>query len=212
MGWSRIGDEFPADRRWDGVPYDARWHYLALMATCSKSQRFDCRIPLMLANRASDVPDPEAATEALVTAGFLVIDGLDVIIVEGEARHMLPPHKRDRTRKENQRRWTKKHRETKCESGEHDEHCPATCLRRAEVDSRESSHLVRQGDHQEPSIEPEASDAAYSPPQPRPGKGLGKALPQDRTGQDRTSSRRGLTTAADAITDFFPPRAVGHDM
>jgi hypothetical protein len=212
MGWSRIGDEFPADRRWDGVPYDARWHYLALMAACSKSQRFDCRMPLMLAHRASDVPDPEAATEALVTAGFLVIDGLDVIIVEGEAQHMLPPHKRDRTRKENQRRWTKKHRETKCENGEHDEHCPATCPRRAEVDARESSRLIPQDDPQEPSIRSALSDAVHDPSQLRSGKCLGKPLPQDRTGQDRTSPRRGITTVADVITDFFPPRAVGHDV
>jgi hypothetical protein len=210
MGWSRIGDEFPADRRWDGVPYEARWHYLALMAACSKSQRFDCRMPLMLAHRASDVPDPEAATEALLDAGLVVIDGSHVTIVDGEAQHMLPPSKRDHTRKENQRRWTQKHRQIKCETGEHDANCPATCPRRSEEDSRKPLHDNQQEPPQPSPIGLDRPDAVRESPLYRRGEDSRKALLQDRTGQDRTAPGRVLITTTEALSDFLPPKARSH--
>jgi len=131
MSWVRVGDEFTSDRRWDGVPSDARWFYLCLVSDCSKSERYDCRIPTMLALRVSDIADPSGALDALVIAGFLVINGDEVFISQGEERHMLPVAERERRRLQRQRDDTAASRLRKCQRGEHDRHCPSTCpLRR----------------------------------------------------------------------------------
>lgn len=130
MTWNRYGSEFTRDRRWDGVPYEARWHYLAVVAECADSERHDCRLPLTLALRASDVPDPAGCHEALVAAGFAEIDGAEFVIIDGEIKHMPPPSLRDRYRKAKQRERQDRHRKKKCADGNHDQHCPSGCPRR----------------------------------------------------------------------------------
>ncbi len=191
MTWNRYGSEFTRDRRWDGVPYEARWHYLAVVAECSDSERYDCRIPLRLAERASDVADAAAATAALVAAGFALIEGHDFIIVGGEERHMPPESLRDKKRKEDQRRWTADTRRRKCEAGEHDQHCPKSCPMRSgkgpgkasgkalpKALGNASGNAVR-GETESPEVS-EGLDSMR-------GKALGKPLPQNRTEQNRTA-------------------------
>jgi hypothetical protein len=215
MAWLRYGDEFTHDRRWDGVPYDARWHYLSLVAACSKAERFDCRIPVRLADRASDVPDPGAATEALVAAGFLQVEDGDVVIVDGEARHMPPEGQRDRKRKEDQRQRTHRHRLQKCQSGQHDEHCPKpTCPARS--GNAPGNALPSSAGNTAPAeprtdFDPHTGEIHEASPL---GNAAGNALPQDRTGQDRTALGVGVSLGRNQATHsdlelaarrFLPP-------
>jgi hypothetical protein len=211
MSWLRYGDEFTVDRRWDGVPYDARWHYVCLVAEASRSERYDCRLPIRMADRASDLPDPGAATEALVGAGFVVVEEGMVVIVDGEDRHMPPEGQRDRKRKKGQRERTRRHRLEKCQSGQHDRHCPVSCPERvghATGNALPGSHgdapeVV--GDREDmPEFDPDTGEI-------REGNGVGNALPQDRTGQDRTALGVGVRETDD-LDEFFPPRVASDAM
>lgn len=127
MTWCRFGDEFTFDQRWDGVSYEARWHLMAMVALCSKSERFDCKMPLVAALRASDVMHPQECLDVLQSAGFVLVNGYEVEIIDGEARHMPPVSVRERKRKADQRSRTRKHRQKRCNDGIHDSSCPRSC-------------------------------------------------------------------------------------
>jgi len=209
MTWLRYGSEHTRDRRWEGVSYEARWHYHAILAECADSERFDCQIPMMLALRASDVPDPEAAIDSLVTAGIALITDIgDLRIAEGERLHMPPPSKRDIWRKSQQRKWTKKHRE-----------------------GEEGSNALHTGPHQaegegvHEGVDPESGGIKETDTS---SKALHKGLPQNRTEQNRTALRgsifeeetgrktddllvepalRSPHVTADVIAEFLPAKA-----
>ena len=190
MTWNRYGSEFTRDKRWERVSYEARWHYMAVVAECADSERYDCRIPLRLAERASDVPDAGACTAALVDAGFAVVDGHDFVIVDGEAKHMPPPHMRDRSRKEGQRDRKRRSRAAKCAAGEHDRHCPdGECPKKQSSLGHGEGHagpndVVTGNEFDESStekaFEPVPIDSSHE------GHKMGHARPQNRTEQNRT--------------------------
>lgn len=199
---------------------DARWHYLALVAECSKSERYECRIPLRLADRASDVADPGAATDALVEAGFVIIEGPDLVIVHGEDRHMPPEGLRDRKRKQGQRERTRRHRQRKCDSGDHDGDCPKSCPIKSGNDVRNGvRNALRNAPSNAPRNAPGNGDEADPPAdvdvstgEIREGNGVRNALRQDRTGQDRTALRGEVVGSSPDIAEFLPPKVSGDDL
>lgn len=88
MTWLRYSDDHRRDPVWDGMPYDARWHYDCLVEACA--QRHDGRIPMRTALRCSDVDDPDQCVKDLVAAGLLAVDG-DVVVVLRADFHVPSP-------------------------------------------------------------------------------------------------------------------------
>ena len=80
--WLRIDDAWTSSDRWDGVPHDARWMLLALIAEASRSERWDGRVPLRVAlgvGTIAGVEDPTAALGALAVAGWVTLDSEAVL-------------------------------------------------------------------------------------------------------------------------------------
>jgi hypothetical protein len=104
--WTRYDDRFTSARLWDPVSFEARWHYLALVEVCGSTGRYDGVLPVNLAARASDVPDPGRCHD----------------------EHIPPPGEREENLLPRKRRNTAAYRKRRCEAGEHSRHCPAdTC-------------------------------------------------------------------------------------
>ena len=186
MAWTRLGDEFCDDSRWEHVPYTARWTYFALVTFASRSERYDGVMPLRAALRTSDTPDVLADLEALQAVGFVFIDdgAGTVTVADAEDLHMPPPSVRDKARKARQRIDTAKSRRAKCDAGEHDRHCPAaTCPEKARRSEEEQA-----------------------------GKTLGKILPQDRTGQARTLLKEGSKDLPELPKDQTIGKHAGLDL
>ncbi|MGI5201687.1 hypothetical protein ACQEU6_08905 [Spirillospora sp. CA-108201] len=73
MAWLRDSDDYTQRVEWDGVSYEARWHYKAMIEHCSRSRRWDGRLPLEQALRASDVPDPDRCIAELEAIGYAIV-------------------------------------------------------------------------------------------------------------------------------------------
>lgn len=141
MSWLRYSDDFTTDRAWDGVSYEARWHYKALVEECSQSRRWDGKVPMTRALRVSDVPDPARCIEELAEAGWLRVtgnedgnaDGYAVgnaagIAIPSISYHVPPEGMRDDHLLPRKRHNVAAFRARKCSGGEHSKDCPAkTC-------------------------------------------------------------------------------------
>src|SRR5690349_15372187 len=129
MTWASFDDGFAQMAVWDGVTFEARWHYLCLVTYACKTNRWDGRIPYRHAERVSDVPDPQACLQELLRVGLLrdLGPGCEVASIdmhvppEGQRPENLLPRKR-----RNQASW----RRAKCERGEHSKDCPTSCPRK----------------------------------------------------------------------------------
>ncbi|MBO2461138.1 hypothetical protein [Actinomadura violacea] len=73
MAWLRYSDTFTQQREWDSVSYEARWHYKAMVERCSLGRRWNGRLTIEQARRASDVPDPDRCIAELEKAGFVSV-------------------------------------------------------------------------------------------------------------------------------------------
>lgn len=73
MVWVRYDDTFHQRPVWDGVSYEARWHYQCLVEECSRTERWDGELPLTRALRASDVSDPEGCLAELEAIGYVTV-------------------------------------------------------------------------------------------------------------------------------------------
>lgn len=92
MSWTRYDDLFTERPEFDGLSYEARWHYIALVQMCSRARRWDGELPLVRARRASDVPDPDRCHDELEVAGLVTRNesrGYAVTIVNAD--EYLPP-------------------------------------------------------------------------------------------------------------------------
>jgi hypothetical protein len=123
MTWLRYDDRFTCAAGWDGVSYTARWHYVALVELCGSTGRYDGRLPLTLALRASDVPEPDGCLDELTRAGRVLVDG-DTVTVLTIGEHIPPTYIRESAEKSKERmRRMRAHR-----NGDHSrclpEHCP----------------------------------------------------------------------------------------
>lgn len=125
MTWTRLDDGWSDSPILEQLPYEVRWHYLALIQFCSRTSRYDGLVRPADARRCSDVPDPAAALTELQNVGLLaLVDGaVKVVAIES---HVPPPHLRDEVRKQSQRQ--RKQRERMHAKGDHSycvpEHCP----------------------------------------------------------------------------------------
>ncbi|MFI0406629.1 hypothetical protein [Actinomadura sp. 3N508] len=73
MPWLRDSDDYTQRAEWDGVSYEARWHYRAMVEYCSRSHRWDGRLTLEQARRVSDVPDPDTCIAELEAIGYAIV-------------------------------------------------------------------------------------------------------------------------------------------
>lgn len=124
MSWTRLDDGFTDRPVFDGLPFEVRWHYLALVQFCSRTSRYDGVIRKADARRCSDVSDPAGAMVLLSGAGLAVVRDDDVVLPLLE-EHIPPPSMRDETRKERQRAEKRRSRLHACE--DHSECLPERC-------------------------------------------------------------------------------------
>lgn len=125
MSWASYGDQFTRQAQWDHVSYEARWHYLALVEECVRAHRWDGRLPLNVARRASDVPDPDKAHTELERVGFAYVVA-DTVELPYIGHHIPPPGQRPDTLLPRKRENQAEYRRRRCERGEHSKDCPAT--------------------------------------------------------------------------------------
>jgi hypothetical protein len=102
VSWTRFDDLFTDQSCWDGVSYEARWHYLALVQTCSRQGRWDGWLPLANARRASDVPNPDGCLSELERVGLVAVVG-DNVIVRRIDEHVPPAYIRENAAKTRER-------------------------------------------------------------------------------------------------------------
>jgi hypothetical protein len=116
MTWTRLDDGFTDRQIFEDLTYEARWHYLAMVSFCSRTNRYDGFIRGADARRCSDVPDPAKALVQLANHGIVApVDGGYVLPLIDE--HVPPPHLRDEKRKQDQR--DRKRRERQHRKGDH---------------------------------------------------------------------------------------------
>jgi len=122
--WTRLDDGWTDLPLFESLPFETRWHYLALLQFCSRTSRYDGIVRGSDARRCSDVPDPVAALMTLHSVGLVVTDerGYRLPFID---QHVPPPYMRDEERKAGQR--DRKRRERRHKIGDHalcdPEHC-----------------------------------------------------------------------------------------
>lgn len=127
MTWTRLDDGWTDLPLFEGLPYETRWHYLALLQFCSRTSRYDGIVSGKDARRCSDVPNPAEALMTLHNVGLVAMDdrGYRLPFID---QHVPPPYMRDERRKQSQR--LRKRRERMHKNGDHalcdPEHCPAS--------------------------------------------------------------------------------------
>lgn len=127
MTWTRLDDAWTDQAIFEQLPYDVRWHYLALLQFCSRTNRYDGVVTGKDARRCSDVPDPVTALMTLHNVGLVATDerGYRLPFID---QHVPPPYMRDEQRKQAQR--LRKRRERMHKNGDHalcdPEHCPVS--------------------------------------------------------------------------------------
>jgi hypothetical protein len=128
MTWASYGDEFSRWPAWDNVSHEARWHYIALVEECCRGCRWDGRLPLSLARRASDVSDPDKCHAELEGEGVLTM-ATDIVELPLIDHHIPPPAQRPEAMLPRKRQNQAEYRRRRCEEkGIHDKDCPPqTC-------------------------------------------------------------------------------------
>lgn len=122
MSWTRLDDRWTEQPTFEVLSYPARWHYLALIQACSRTDRLDGRLSSSAARRASDVPDPTAVLTELAAAG-LVESTETGIRVPAIADHVPPPSVRQNSEQSRERmRRMRAHK-----AGEHSLCLPENC-------------------------------------------------------------------------------------
>jgi hypothetical protein len=125
MTWVRYDDGFTGRPTWDGISYEARWHYLALVEVCCRQQRLDGCLPLELAHRVSDVPHPDACLVELTSGGWLKVDA-DTVTVLLIDEHIPPPSVRLNAQQSKERMRRMRERKRLHGMGDHS-FCEAPC-------------------------------------------------------------------------------------
>lgn len=141
MTWTRLDDGWTDRPVFDQIPYDIRWHYLALVQFCSRNSRYDGRIRAVDARRCSDVDDPATALAVLAAAGLIDVGEEGWVLIPQIAEHVPPPSMRDENRKE--RRRNEKRRSRLHAKGEHIECLPGNCDKAVSSESEGGSSPSR---------------------------------------------------------------------
>ena len=118
MSWQRYDDTFTERPAWDGVSYEARWHYIALVAACCRQERLDGIVPVGVARRVSDVPHPEACLLELADAGWLKADqdSIELLFID---EHIPPPSVRLNAQRSKERMRRMREKKRLCAMGDH---------------------------------------------------------------------------------------------
>lgn len=165
MSWTRLDDGWTDRPVLAGLPYDVRWHYLALVQFCSRTSRYDGLVRGADARRCSDVIDPAGALQTLVDHGLLVLeeDGYRVVQID---EHVLPPHLRDEQRKASQRE--RKRRERAHRTGNH-AYCQPDRCEEVTRDITSDVGTGRDGQGSPPAVTKDVTRDASWPPVAQPG-------------------------------------------
>lgn len=122
MSWTRLDDRWTDRKELSAVSYEIRWHYLAMIQFCSRTDRIDGYLRLADARRCSDVEDADGAHTALVALGLVErVDGGLRLIEIGD--HVPPPSVRMSAEKTKDR--VRRHRAHK--AGDHSLCLPDHC-------------------------------------------------------------------------------------
>lgn len=123
MGWTRLDDGWSDQQILAGLPVETRWHYLAMIQYCSRTQRFDAFIRAVDAKRCSDIDHPDAALRQLVDVGLIVADRGGYVVVKMEEDHAPPLWVRNRTESNKQAQRRKRAHD----AGQHSLCLPSNC-------------------------------------------------------------------------------------
>ena len=122
MSWTRLDDRWTERPDLALLPYETRWHYLAIIQFCSRTDRIDGVLTIKDAKRCSDVEDPGRAIRDLLDAGLLEPDAGRLRIVEIH-EHVPPPSVRQKAENDKVR----KRRERAHKAGDHSLCLPDHC-------------------------------------------------------------------------------------
>lgn len=138
MTWTRLDDAWTDMPELAALDLAARWHYLAMIQFCSRTERINGVMKRADARRCSDVDDPEAALAVLRSAGLVLEHpGNDVKVVR-IADHIPPPS----VRKASEAAKLRKRRERAHRAGDHSSCLPGNCDRAP--DSRPDEAVKRE--------------------------------------------------------------------
>lgn len=122
MSWTRLDDLWTDKPIINELSFEDRWHYLAMIQFCSRTDQFDGHLRAIDAQRCSDHSDPHAAIRRMAAAGLLTVSG-GTVRVNAIDEHMPPPSVRQST----ERAKVRKRRQRAHESGRHSECLPKHC-------------------------------------------------------------------------------------
>ncbi len=94
MSWLRYSDDFTDWPEWERAGTDVRWAYVCLVEACSRSQRWDGRLPKprALAALVAQVDDPQQCLERLAILSLVHEDRRERIVVLPRIHeHVAPP-------------------------------------------------------------------------------------------------------------------------
>lgn len=123
MTWTRLDDTWTDQPALADLTFDVRWHYLAMIQFCSRTQRYDGVLKMSDARRCSDVEEPAQAITALVAAELLALLPDGMVKVGRIEEHIPPPSVRES--KERTKTRVQRHRLHK--NGDHSECLPEHC-------------------------------------------------------------------------------------
>lgn len=98
MSWTRLDDTWTDNTVLADLSFEDRWHYLAMIQFCSRTQKFDGLVRVVDARRCSDHPDPDKAHTNLVNVGLLVNLGKTFKLTQID-EHIPPPSVRENSEK-----------------------------------------------------------------------------------------------------------------
>jgi hypothetical protein len=123
MTWTRLDDRWTEQPVFESLSYETRWHYLAMIQFCSRTDRIDGLLTIKDARRCSDVDDPARAIQDLLDVGLLEPVAGRLRLVEIH-EHIPPPS----VRLASQGAKIRKRRSRSHKDGDHSmclpEHCP----------------------------------------------------------------------------------------
>lgn len=123
MTWTRLDDAWTDSPQLAELSFQTRWHYLALIQFCSRTDRLDGVLRIADARRCSDVDDPSAALAELEAAGLItVLNGGQVKVADID-KHVPPPH----VRRNAEQSKVRMRRKRKHDSGDHSDCLPGRC-------------------------------------------------------------------------------------
>lgn len=123
MTWTRLDDLWTDLPELADLAYDVRWHYLAMIQFCSRTQRYDGLLKKSDARRCSDVDDPAGAIQILTTKGLVIPVSEGQVKITRIDEHIPPPS----VRAETERSKIRKRRSRLHKEGDHSTCLPENC-------------------------------------------------------------------------------------